>query len=293
MVAELDLSGPLQRRNYGRNHGYQFGDVKVPGVTTIIGVLDKPALTGWAAGEAAEVVGNATRKDGHLLVVDVEEMWDDLRSKDDRMPPEPTRTKLVEGLKWRHRKSRDELANRGTEVHRIAEQLTRGREVDVPEALTGHVDAYIDWWTTWAPIDPMVELSVGSRRYGGWGGTLDMICTLPGLGRALVDIKTNRSGPFGEVALQLAGYRYAEVYLDDDGVEQPMPEVDWCGVLWLRADGWDLFPYVADREVFRHFLYCRGVYGFVKEPKEGELDAGRLWSRSVKGDALRLEDVAP
>ena len=32
-----DLSGPLRRRNYGRNHAYYFGDHKVPGVTTIIG----------------------------------------------------------------------------------------------------------------------------------------------------------------------------------------------------------------------------------------------------------------
>jgi hypothetical protein len=70
-----------------------------------------------------------------------------------------------------------------------------------------------------------------SHQYG-WAGTFDAIFEFPnglrGLPmecpRLMVDLKTNRSGIFGETALQLAGYRYADTYLDEDGNEQPMPK---------------------------------------------------------------------
>jgi hypothetical protein len=55
--------------------------------------------------------------------------------------------------------------------------------------------------------------------------------------RLLIDLKTNRSGIFGETALQLAGYRHADTYLDEDGNEQPMLEVDGCAAVHITADG--------------------------------------------------------
>ena len=47
------MTSRLQRRNYGNGHGYQLDGRKVPGVTSITGKLDKPALIGWAARTAA------------------------------------------------------------------------------------------------------------------------------------------------------------------------------------------------------------------------------------------------
>lgn len=286
-----DLTGPLRRKNHGRNHSYYFGDHKVPGVTTIIGVRDKANLKGWAAGCAAEVVANVARvRDGHLEV-NGDELWAELRSLDERLPVKPSLPKLVDGLKWRHNKERDVAANRGTEVHRLAEQLTDGHEVTVPDELAGHVDAYIDWWTTWTPTSPWSEVSIGDRRWGGWGGTLDLLCEIEGLGRCLVDIKTSGSGVYGDTALQLAGYRFAQVCLDDEGAEAPMPEVDWCGVLWVRADGWDFYPYRVGPEELRLFSYCRAIYGLWLEPFAGEKYPDMRWGDSVKGVPIRPEDV--
>jgi hypothetical protein len=59
-----------------------------------------------------------------------------------------------------------------------------------------------------------VEFSVASYRYG-YAGTGDLIAwlTVPGASVPsswLLDVKTNRSGIYGETALQLAAYRYAE-----------------------------------------------------------------------------------
>jgi hypothetical protein len=295
-----DLSGALRRRQYGRNHAYYFGDQKVPGVTTIKGVLDKGNLLGWAAGAAAQVVANNARvKSGHLIV-DGDEMWEELRELDDKLPPAPNIEKLIGALKWRHNVVRDVAANRGTEVHHLAEQLTAGDEIKVPEPLVGHVDAYIDWWKAWKPTNARAEISVGSRRWGGWGGQLDLLCDIEGLGRCLIDLKTSASGVYGDTAIQLAGYRYAQVMLDDAGAEQPMPDIDWCGVLHVRADGCDLYPFRVDDDVLRLFSYCRAVYALWLEPfKEGwpgpaetkPKYADGAWGDSVKGEVIRPEDV--
>lgn len=289
-----DLSGPLRKRKHGRNHAYYFGDQKVPGVTTIIGVRDKAGLKKWAAGVAAELVANNARaKDGHLEI-DGDSLWDDLIELDDKMPRKPSLPKLVDALTWAHNKARDKAANRGTEVHRLAERLTAGeQDVPVPDELVGHVDAYIDWWDTWSPTATRSEVSVGSRLYGGWGGTLDLLCEIDGLGRCLVDIKTGASGVYGDTALQLAGYRYAQVALDADGNEEPMPEVDWCGVLWLRADGHDFYPYRVGPDERRLFEYCRAVYALWLEPfaLEGAKYPDMAWGDSVKGAPIRPEDV--
>jgi hypothetical protein len=61
------------------------------------------------------------------------------------------------------------------------------------------------------------------------------------------------------MAFQLAAYRFAEFYLDEDGIEQDMPDVDAAGVVWLREDGYDLFPFETGRGVFRQFLYIAEV----------------------------------
>ena len=153
---------------------------------------------------------------------------------------------------------RDAAAGRGTQIHKLAEQIVAGKEVDVPEALRGHVDACVAFIDDW-DVQPIgIEVPVFSRRWR-YGGRPDLFAKLNDGKRWLLDWKTNRKGPWGDVAFQLAGYRYAEVYLDKHGEEHPVPEVDACGVVWIRADGYDLYPYVVDEQVHRQFLYITTV----------------------------------
>ncbi len=90
----------------------------------------------------------------------------------------------------------------------------------------------------------------------------------------LLDWKTNRSGPFGDTAFQLAAYRFAEFFLDGEGQEIPVPPIEECGVVWLRQDGYDLHPYHADDSVFRQFLYIAQCARAAED------------SRDYKGDAM-------
>jgi hypothetical protein len=204
---------------------------RIPGVTTIIGDgLPKPALLNWASNITAETAVNR---------------WDELA---DMSISE--RLKTLKGARFA---VSDAAANRGTEVHALAERLIRGEAVDVPGELAGHVDAYVAFLDEWDPQPVLVEATIYHRQFV-YAGTLDMVADFPSHGRLLCDVKTNRSGVWGETALQLAAYRYADRYLDD-GVAHDMVEVDGCAVIWVRGDGYDVVPVRADEGVltaFRH-----------------------------------------
>lgn len=248
----MPFTPPIRRRNHGRGHSYlDANGARVPGVTTIIGDgVPKPALVNWAANTTAE------------YAVD---HWEDLSS----MTPS---ARLKELTRARYA-DRDAAANRGTKVHALAEQLTAGKAVIVPDELRGHVESYVRFLDEWDAAPVLSETAVWSSTHG-YAGTLDLIADIthphmPGRSmRALLDIKTSRSGVFGETALQLAAYRYADGYLDDDGAEQPMPEVEFTGVVHVRADGYSLVPVTAGPAQFRSFLYAQQVKAFCDDASE-------------------------
>jgi hypothetical protein len=239
------------RIDHDDGHEYLLDGCEVESVTTIPGKgLPKQGLTGWAAREVAVFAADNL----HLL--------QDLR-RDEAID-------LCKGAPYR---DRDRAANRGTEVHRVAEHLAAAG-AQAPEEIAGHVEAYCTFRDHWQPQDEITERPVFSRRQQ-YAGTFDLWARLPELGRTLLDIKTNRSGPYGEVALQLVAYARADFMLGPGG-EEPLPPIDSYAVLWLRPDGYDLFRYeVTDRE-WEAFLHIREVAARLDER-----------SRRVKGYPLR------
>lgn len=206
---------------------------RIPGVTTILGEgLPKPALVNWAGNVTAEYAVNRWEELAGLEVSD--------------------RLKRLKGARY---EDRDAAAKRGTEVHALAEQLTLGHEVKVPDELRGHVESYCAFLDDWEPTPILTEVTVINYTHG-YAGTLDMVYRLPSGAVVLADIKTTRSGIYGEVALQLAAYANAEVYLTPDG-EKRMPQVDECHALWIRADGYSVYPMEFGPAVFDDF---RRVY---------------------------------
>ena len=189
-----------------------------------------------------------------------------------------------------------EAAVRGTAVHKLAEALSHGEEVIVPDRLRGHVESCIQFLDDYDARADLTEPALFSRRHQ-YAGSADAFGTVQkpreeGRTRVLWDWKTNAKGPWGSVAFQLAGYRFADFMLSGDGgkdsEELPVPEVDECWAIWIRGDGYDVFPMEATAEVYRQLLY---------------IDQCRLADeacRHYKGDALphpemvrkvRLEDV--
>jgi hypothetical protein len=241
----------------GKNHWYIDTDTdqKIPGVTSLMDGLPKPALINWA--------GNATAE----YAVD---HWDELAA----LTPS-VRLKTLQGARYA---SRDAAANKGTQVHRLAEKLVQGDRVTVPDELAGYVQSYTRFLDEYDVRPVLVERTVYSAQHN-YCGTFDLIADLldpddpdpdvPGRKTWLLDIKTSRSGIFGETALQLAGYRYADVYIDgEDDTQYEMPDVDLCGGIHVRADGYDLIPLQAGPLQHRQFLYVAQVAAFVASSRD-------------------------
>lgn len=248
---------PIRRVDTAKGHYYKDANgSRVPGVTTILGALPKDGLINWAGSATAAAAVNR---------------WEELAD----LPP-ATRLKELETARY---KDRDLAGKRGTEVHTYAEHLINGEEVTVPDELVGHVEAYAKFLDVFKVEPVAVEFGVAHYRHG-YAGTCDLIAdvNVPRLGRKrlLMDIKTARSGIWGDNALQLAAYRYAEVVIGDP--ERPVPEVDGCAGIHVRGDGADLVPVTADEAVFRAFLYVKQVYEFEKV------------SRDLVGEPIRSEE---
>lgn len=240
---------PIRRIDTARGHHYKDATgQRVPGVTTIQDKgVPKPALINWAGEATAE------------YAVD---HWDELGE----LPP-AARLKRLKGARY---EQKDAAARRGTEVHRAAEQLLAGKSVKVPEEIAGHVEAYARFLDEFKVEPVHVEFSCVSYRWS-YAGTGDLCghLTLPERGRVLTldDLKTSRSGIFGDTALQLAGYRFADKWIVD-GEEIDPPEVEFCFGIHVRADGYDLVPVEVGEAEHKAFLYAMKVGEFVDRSRE-------------------------
>jgi hypothetical protein len=239
----------FRRKNYGRGHAYFLGDRKLDGVTTILSKgLPKPALVQWAANCAADLACDE---------------WDELAE----LPLSERRKRLAKAPNA----ARDAAAVKGTRVHALADKLANGEEVAVPEELAGHVEACVRFLDDFDVVTVHTERPVYHDSYL-YAGTFDLIALVGGR-TWLLDWKTNKSGPFGDTAFQLAAYRNATHFEFAPGDVRPMPKVDECGVIWLRSDGYDLHPYHADSGVFRQFLYIQQCARAAEECRDYRGDA--------------------
>lgn len=272
----------IQRKNSGKNHWYidlDAGGERVSGVTTLTGNgLPKPALLNWAAdATAAYAVDN----------------WEKLAAL-----PLSERLNLMKKGRY---ETTDKAKAKGTSVHSMAEHLITGERVVIPDGLEGYVNACVKFLDEFDLRAIHVEAVVYSETHRHVG-TLDLIgdVRLPdmpeyehirrdeeGFSRGLFDWKTSKSGIFGEVALQLAPYRFSEFLILPDGTAVDMPEVDFCAGIHLRADGYSCVPLVCDDDVYRDFLYVKetarivaGLRDLVGDPIEPPTASTYVLSRA-------------
>lgn len=185
---------------------------KVPGVTTVIDVLSKPALPRWAAKETA-VFAVANRKS-----------WQDL--------DDDAAIDLLKGSPWRISGG---AMSKGTEIHAIAEKLLMNQPVDfVPPDIQNPVRGVAEI-IEWLKPDVMhMECSVWNltKKYAG---TADVIARIDGE-VWMLDWKSSKD-VYPDYALQLAAYGHAEVILKPDGTEIPLPKIDKYAVCHVPKVG--------------------------------------------------------
>jgi len=240
-------------------------DVRLWGVTTVLGVLDKPGLMWWAAGMTAD----AAIAIAQTLPKRVEEegrdaVWDWLRRAQFR--------------KARGKRSATEL---GSLVHAACEDYAiTGERPPVEPDVAPFVDQFERWCDLWQPEYQAAEMTVYSPKWG-YAGTCDAFLTINGM-PVIADYKTTAkadepdkpAGPYPEVALQLAAYRFAECaavwrprrhelfrrryYLlgaDEREMSVPVPAVDGGLVIHITPEHCHAYPVRCDEAVFDAFLY--------------------------------------
>jgi len=250
-----------ERHVYGYNDG-QVVRYPIPSVTTIIKLIDKSGpLVGWAKRETA---ASAVRNLDTLTV----------------MRNEAGQQAAIDWLKTIPDYQRDRAADRGSQVHAIAEQIVRGSPPSViPEELGPYVAAYHGFLKEWEPRFLAVEQMVCSLRYD-YAGTFDAIAVIAGV-RWLLDIKTS-SGVYSETALQLAAYGAAEfIGRPGDPVKYRIPKVTRYGVIHVVPEGAELVPYAVDKGTFATFLRAREVWAWTQGP-----------AKEIVGRPLTKEKVA-
>ena len=225
---------------YEASHRYRLDGEWVPGVTTILGVLDKPAIPKWAASQVAEYVADNP--------AGVEEL---------RAMGRGPMVQALKGLPWA---KRDTAAVRGTDVHNFAEKIVNGETVEVPEYLAGYVEAALAFMDDYAIEPVLVEAVVGSREHR-YAGKLDLVADSSRHPRAIYDYKTTASGIYGTTAWQNAAYAFAEFY-GTEGVEWPMAleGIQASYGVHLRPDGYSVHPLSFSPAVFQEFLAIRAAY---------------------------------
>lgn len=173
-------------------------------VTSVLKVLDKPALLKWAEGCGAEGAALLAAR-GELNGIDPAEAVGIVRLH-----------KLGMDAK------RDAGADRGTAVHNVLELWARERTVpnlaDFPGPVRGYVQGLCAWLLAANPQPSGIERFVGSVEHG-YAGRLDLRAELDGRD-CIVDLKTNPAGrAYDEAHLQARGYAVADVECG-----QPEPE---------------------------------------------------------------------
>lgn len=218
-------------------HKYTLDGAPVPSVTTILSQgMPKPALTYWAANTvAAHAVAN--REAG----------YDELR----RAP-------------WAER---DKAAVRGTVVHKYAEKLAHGEDVEVPAEIASYVQGAVDFLDDYDVQPLFTEARLASTTYG-YAGTADLFATM-GLETWLLDWKTSK-GVHGDYFMQLAAYAKADFLIDAAGRAVAVPKVDRIGVVHLTPDGATLIEGPDIGPAFAAFLKVKDVAEVMKEIKSWE-----------------------
>ena len=185
----------ITKTRRGRGHSYVTSQgERVPSVTTILGVVNKPGLPNWASRMAAGFAIKETKqliKDGNVTIANL--------------------NALEERARKEHLRVRDDAASIGIAIHSVVEARLEGRVVEpsreVPEFVVRNVD---DFFT-----ESLESFEVAYREEVvahplPFAGTLDAILKV-GDKLILIDWKTS-SGVYPEMALQVAAYAKAAKY---------------------------------------------------------------------------------
>lgn len=227
-------------------HLYTLDGKPITGVTTILGVIAKPALINWAANMAVDYIQNS---------------YPYALNNKGKINEEVFENQLKEARKA-HTQRKGEAANIGTLVHKWIEKWIANHDMPLPEdeAQKKMCQNFIDW-TKEKQVEFLAsEQQVYSESFW-FCGTFDFLAKINGR-TYLGDIKTS-SGIYDEMFAQCSGYQicYNEMY--------PDVKIDGHVIVNLKKDGKMQTKYSFDYAGFRKmFLGALAIYRQQNEAKK-------------------------
>lgn len=210
-------------------HLYTFDGKPLTGVTTVLGVINKPALIQWAANMVEEHIrANVSYaipgEDGGYWAI---------------------KPKIIEEAKTAHRKKKEAAGDVGTAFHFWVEQYAKGDKLPIPEGAEKMAEHFLNWVTT----NKVKFLSNEQRLYSlnHWlAGTMDFLVEVNGK-KYVGDLKTS-SGIYGrEYFAQCAAYRMMLEEMGEKDIEGSV--VVRCGKKGDFEEKYS-YDYETDKKIF-------------------------------------------
>ena len=243
-----------QATPWGRYYGRpgKAAGLMVPSITNIKSMKAIKGLPNWAARECAEYAADNLERLEHL-------------DRDERV-------QLIKGAPWREKE--DSPAHIGDIVHEWIDTLAKGGKVDPEVYHDFHTGELMkaprqakQMWRQFGgflnkhnPRWVKTEFTVWSDTYG-YAGTADWSAYI-GPWLVLGDNKTGK-GVYADTAMQLGALAHADVILDTEGHEEPVPKFDRYAILHLRPRSATLVPVEHIDEWFEAFLGLKKVFDTV------------------------------
>lgn len=227
-------------------HIYTYNGEKVPGVTTITGVINKPFLVGWASNMAADFVASN---------LEAGKVYDEMEL-----------INIIDGARKAHYMKKKSAGDVGTLVHNFLEQYITGQNPStlVHEEARKAADRFMSWVNVNKVKFRLNEQQIYSRKHG-YAGTLDFVCEIDGK-LWLGDIKTSNRIYKVEYGAQMAAYRMAR--------NEEFPDEKYEGCILVRVgkkEGeFELWEQNAEdmKKHERVFLGALELYKAMKEVEE-------------------------
>lgn len=189
-----------------QKHKYTYQNEVVPSVTTILSIINKPALVAWSANTAVASVAEA---------IEPGKSYDEIELQ-----------RIFESAKKAHTRQKVDAGNIGTFIHEWIEKYIHNERPKMPvnPSLREAVEQFLDWKNTNKVEFILSEQVVFSKKYS-YIGTLDFICTIDGK-PYIGDTKTSNA-IYPEYFLQTSAYRQAR--------EEEFPNEKYCGQVIVRV----------------------------------------------------------
>ena len=241
-------------------HTYTANGEIVFGVTSVVGVLDKPALVYWSANMGA---GFADKVLVPGMIID-----------------EINKPAIISGIKTAFRKKSSEAADIGTAVHAYLESYLKAgiNKETLPDLpVNPLIRSAFEAFKTWTKDNNVKfidsERKIYSREHQ-YAGTLDALAEVNGK-LAIVDFKTS-SGIYDDMLIQTSAY--AKAIEEED--QKPIEE---CWILRIPKDGSE-FETRKDDMVdmnFKSFLGCLENYRRKMYLKGVEIESKKIKLKKI------------